>query len=91
MYIKTKHINDATRPENYNKECFIEQEGNMEGLTEEKKIWMKEVEILKFEKPQVYYAKNIPGCTYSEDYIKNKPIEILKKNYNRLYENNDVK
>lgn len=51
----------------------------MKGISQEKIDWMKEVGIKEFEKPMQYSSKF--GHLYSEDYIKNTPLEKIKAGY----------
>lgn len=45
-------------------------------LSKEKQKWMKEVGIKEFEKPMKYYLG--ANCLFSEEYIKETPLEELK-------------
>jgi len=50
-------------------------------LPDEKVIWMQEVGIKEFARPMKYYTKF--GQLYSEEYIRNTPLEKLKAGYER--------
>jgi hypothetical protein len=51
----------------------------MEGISEEKRQWMKEVGMKEFDKPIKYYIG--VNHLYSVEYIKNTPLEELKEKY----------
>lgn len=65
---------------NYKNTSVTEQE--TEGISLEKLAWMKEVGIGEFDKPMKYYTRF--GHVYSEDYIKNTPLEKIKAGYESI-------
>lgn len=50
-------------------------------ISKEKLEWMKEVGIKEFAKPMKYHAGT--NWLYSEEYIKNTPLEELKRKYDK--------
>jgi len=51
------------------------------GLSEEKRKWMEEVGMKEFKHPMKYH--NRFGGIYSEEYIKNTPLQKLKEGYEK--------
>jgi len=51
----------------------------MSDISEEKRKWMKEVGMKEFERPMKYHIGS--NHFYSEEYIKNTSLEILKAKY----------
>ncbi|WP_461614335.1 hypothetical protein [Clostridium sp. Marseille-QA1073] len=68
-----------------------------QGISKEKLEWMKEVGIKEFDKPMKYYRGM--SWLYSEDHIKNTPLEELKRKYDKrliksgepILNDNDIK
>lgn len=50
-------------------------------IDQEKLAWMNEVGIKEFEKPIKYHSKF--GQLFSEEYIRNTPLEELKAGYEK--------
>ena len=53
----------------------------MEGLSKEKLKWMKEAGVEEFAKPMKYFQGM--DHLFSEDYIKNTPLEILQERHGK--------
>ncbi|MDT2240873.1 hypothetical protein P7H22_11645 [Paenibacillus larvae] len=51
------------------------------GLSKEKLEWMKEIGLKKFEHPMRYHTPF--GHLYSEEHIRNTPLEELKAGYEK--------
>lgn len=51
-----------------------------EGISQEKRDWMKEVGIKEFDKPMKFYAQH-NHHHFSEEYIANTPLEKIKAGY----------
>lgn len=50
-------------------------------ISKEKLEWMEEIGIKEFDKPMKYHAG--VNWLYSEEYIKNTPLEELKRKYDK--------
>ncbi|MNJ25421.1 hypothetical protein D3C77_198660 [compost metagenome] len=53
----------------------------MGNISQDKLDWMNEVGIKEFDKPMKYRSKF--GHLYSEEYIKNTPLEKIQAGYER--------
>lgn len=53
----------------------------MTEISKEKLDWMKEVGIKEFDKPMKYYLGT--NHVFSQEYIKNTPLEELIRKYDR--------
>ncbi|OAB35674.1 hypothetical protein PMSD_11720 [Paenibacillus macquariensis subsp. defensor] len=53
----------------------------MKEISKEKLAWMNEIEMKEFETPMKYHTKF--GQLYSEEYIRNTPLDELKAGYNK--------
>ena len=51
----------------------------MTNISEEKRKWMQEVGMKEFENPMKFYIG--ANHFYSEEYIENTPLEVLKEKY----------
>lgn len=69
----------------------------VQGISKEKLEWMEEVGIKEFDKPMKYYRGM--SWLYSEEHIKNTPLEELKRKYDKrlinsgepTFNDNDIK
>lgn len=55
-------------------------------LSEEKIKWLEEIRAFEFKNPVIYGIPKENGVSYtlSEKYLKETPVDELKKNYKRL-------
>jgi len=69
----------------------------VQGISKEKLEWMEEVGIKEFDKPMKYYGGM--SWLYSEEHIKNTPLEELKRKHDKrliksgepIFDDNDIK
>lgn len=52
------------------------------GISKEKIEWLREIEVEEFEHPMKYITQF--GLLYPEEFIKNTPLEQLKKGCERM-------
>lgn len=53
----------------------------MEEISKEKLEWMEKIGVKKFDKPMIYHLGT--NELFSEDYIKNTPLEKLKERHGK--------